>query len=93
MGYFGILPQDKATRYQEATFSPNSFSSQYNQRWRSYIQLVKTRAGAHCDSAHKFLIAKFRLNLKKIRKTSKPFRYDLSQIPYDYTVEMTNSWD
>ena len=41
-------------------------------------------------SDHELLIAKFRLKLKKIRKTTRPFRYDLSQIPYNYTVEVTN---
>ena len=43
-----------------------------------------------CGSDHELLITKFRLKLKKVRKTTKPFRYDLSEIPYDYTVEMTN---
>ena len=43
-----------------------------------------------CSSDHEFLIAKFRLKLKKVEKTTKPFRYDLNQIPYDYTVEVTN---
>ena len=61
-----------------------------SQRWRSSIQSAKTRPGADCDSDHELLIAKFRLKLKKIGKTIKPFRYDLSQIPYDYTVEVTN---
>ena len=42
-----------------------------------------------CDSDHEFLIAKFRLKLKKVGKTTRPFRYDLNQIPYDYTVEVT----
>ena len=46
----------------------------------------KTRLGADCDSDHKLLIAKFRLKLKKVGKTIRPFRYDLNQIPYDYTV-------
>ena len=45
---------------------------------------------ADCDSDHELLIAKFRLKLKKVGKTTKPFRYDLNQIPYDYTVDMTN---
>ena len=60
------------------------------QRWRSSIQSAKTRPGADCGSDHEFLIAKFRLKLKKIRKTTRPFRYDLNQIPYDYTVEVRN---
>ena len=46
--------------------------------------------GADCGSDHELLIAKFRLKLKKVGKTSRPFRYDLNQIPYDYTVEVTN---
>ena len=45
---------------------------------------------ADCGSAHEFLIAKFRLKLKKVGKTTRSFRYDLNQIPYDYTVEVTN---
>ena len=54
------------------------------------IQSVKTRPGADCGSDHQLLIAKFRLKLKKVWKTTRPFRYDLNQIPYDYTVEVTN---
>ena len=61
-----------------------------SQRWRSSIQSAKTRPGADCGSAHELLIAKFRLKLKKIGKNTGPFRYDLNQIPYDYTVEGTN---
>ena len=48
----------------------------------------KTRPGADCGSDHELLITKFRLKLKKVGKTSRPFRYDLNQIPYDYTVEV-----
>ena len=57
-----------------------------------YIQSAKTRLGADCGSDHELLIAKFRLKLKKVGKTTRPFRYDLNQIPYDYTVEVTNSF-
>ena len=60
------------------------------QIWRSSIQSVKTRPGADCGSDHELLIAKFRLKLKKIEKPTKPFRYDLNQIPYNYTVEVRN---
>ena len=60
-----------------------------SQRRRSSIQSAKTRPGAVCGSDHK-LIAKFRLKLKKIGKTTRPFSYNLNQIPYDYTVEVTN---
>ena len=50
----------------------------------------KTRPGADCGSDHELLIAKFRLKLKKVGKTTRPFRYDLNQISYDYTVEVRN---
>ena len=50
----------------------------------------KTRPGADCGSDHELLIAKFRLKLKKVGKTTRPFRYDLNKIPYDYTVEVRN---
>ena len=50
----------------------------------------KTRQGADCGSDHELLIDKFRLKLKKVGKTTRPFRYDFNQIPYDYTVEVTN---
>ena len=50
----------------------------------------KTRPGADCGSDHELLIDKFRLKLKKVGKTTRPFRYDLNQIPYDYTVEVGN---
>ena len=59
-------------------------------RWRSCIQSAKTRPGADCGSGHELLIAKFRLKLKKVGKTTRPFWYDLNQIPYDYTVEVRN---
>ena len=61
-----------------------------SQRWRSSIQSAKTRPGADCGSDHELLIEKFRLKLKKVGKTARPFRYDLNQIPYDYTVEVRN---
>ena len=54
------------------------------------IQSAKTRLGADCSSDHELLIAKFRLKLKKVGKTTKSFRYDLNQIPYDYIVEVRN---
>ena len=61
-----------------------------SQRWRSSIQSAKTRPGADCGSDHELLIAKFRLKLKTVGKTTRTFWYDLNQIPYDYTVEVTN---
>ena len=54
------------------------------------VQSAKTRPGADCGSDHEFLIAKFRLKWKKVEKTTRPFKYDLNQIPYDYTVEVRN---
>ena len=62
-----------------------------SQRWRSSIQSAKTRPGAECGSDHELLIAKFRLKWKKVGKTTRPFRYDLNQIPYNYTVEVRNT--
>ena len=59
-------------------------------KWRSSIQSSKTRPGADCGSDHEF-IAKFRLKLKKVGKATRPFRYDLNQISYDYTEEVTDS--
>jgi len=59
-------------------------------KWRSSIQSAKTRLGADCSSDNELLIAKFRLKLKKVGKTTRPFRYDLNQIPYDCTMEVTN---
>ena len=54
------------------------------------MQSAKTRPGADCGSDHELLTGKFRLILKKVGKTTRPFRYDLNQILYDYTVEVTN---
>ena len=61
-----------------------------SQRWRSSIKPARTRPGIDCGSDHEHFIAKFRLKLKKVGKITRPFRYDLKQIPYDYTVEATN---
>ena len=62
------------------------------QRWRSSIQSAKTRPcqQVDCGSDHELLIAKFKLKLKKVGKTTRPFRYDLNQIPYEYIVEVRN---
>ena len=54
------------------------------------IQVAKIRPGADCGSDHELLIAKFRLKLKKVGKTTRPFKYELNRIPYNYTVEVTN---
>ena len=67
------------------------------QRWRSFIQSSTTttttttkRPGADCGSDHELLIAKFGLKLKEAGNMTRPFRYDLNQIPYNYTVEVRN---
>ena len=53
-------------------------------------KVSKTKLGVDCGSDHQFLIAKFRLILKKVQKTTRRFRYDLNQIPYVYTMEVTS---
>ena len=86
-------------QHKRRLYTWTSLDSQYgnqidyilcSQRWRSSIQLAKTRLGADCGSDHQLLIAKFRFKLKKVGKTTRPFRYNLNQIPYDFTVEVTN---
>ena len=59
-------------------------------KWRSSIYSAKTRPGADYGSDHEFLTAKFRFKLKKVGKTTRPFSYDLNQIPYNFTAEMRN---
>ena len=70
----------------------NQIDILFSQRWRSSIHSGKTRLGAACGSDHELVIAKFRLQWKKVGKTTRPFRYDLSQIPYDYTVKVRNKF-
>ena len=55
-----------------------------------FFTVSESRLGADCGSDHELLIAKFRRKLKTVENTTRPFRYDLSQIPYDYTVEVRN---
>ena len=84
--------QEKAL-HMDITRWPNQNQTDFilcSQRWRSSIQSAKTRLGADCGSDHELLIAKFRLKLKKVGKTTRPFRHDLNQIPYDYMVEVRN---
>ena len=64
-----------------------------SQRWRSSIQSAKTRPGIYRGQDHALFIDKFRLTLKKVGKAIRPFRYDLNQLPYDYTVEVTNRFN
>ena len=91
------LSQKHKKRYYTWTSPDGQYRDQIDyilcsQRWRSSIQSAKTRRGADCGSDHELLIAKFRLKLKKVGKTTRPFRYDLNWIPYDYTVQVTNSF-
>ena len=64
----------------------------HSQRWRSSIQSTKIRPGVDCSLCHELLSTKFRLILKKVAKTIWLFRYDLNQIPWNYTVEVTNKF-
>ena len=101
----GVLPRERTghskhplPKTQEKTSLDGQHWNQIDyilcsQRWRSFIQSAKTRQGADCGSDHELLIAKFRLKLKKVGKTTRPFRYDLNQIPYDYAVEVRDSRD
>ena len=63
------------------------------QRWKSSIQSAKARPGADCGSDHELLTAKFRLKMKKVKKTTRPLGNDLNTIPYNYTVEVTNRFE
>ena len=101
-----LLPRERAshanTLFQQHKRRLYTWTSPYDQhqnqidcvlciqRWRSSIQSAKTWPGGGCDSDHEILIAKFRLKLKKVGETTRPFRYDINQIPYAYTVEMRN---
>ena len=80
-------------RLYKWTLSDRQYQNQIDcilcsQKWRSSIQSAKTRAD--CGSDHELLIAKFRLKLTKVGKTTRPSRYDLNQIYYNYTVEVSN---
>ena len=91
----GTLFQQHKRRLHTWTSPDGQYQNQLDyilcsQRWRSSLQSAKTRLGADCGSDHKLLFAKFRLKLKKVGKTTRPFKYDLSQIPYNYTMEVTN---
>ena len=89
-----LFPQHKR-RFYTWTSPDGQYQNQIDcilcsQRWRSSIQSAKTRLGADCGSDHEFLIAKFRLKLKKVGISTRLLRYVLNQIPYDYTMEVTN---
>ena len=82
-----VFQQHKRRLYTWTTLGGQYLCSQ---RWTNSIQSAKTRLGADYGSDHELLIAKFGLRLKKVGKTTRLFRYDLNQIPYDYTVEVRN---
>ena len=90
-----ILFQQHKRRLYTWTSPDSQYQNQIDyilcsQRWRSSTQSAKTRQGADYGADHEFPIAKFKLEFKKVGKTTRPFRYDLKQIPYDYTVEVRN---
>ena len=89
------LFQQHKRRFYTWTLPDGQFRNQIyyilcSQRWGSSIQSAKTRPGNDCGSDHQLLIVKFIFQLKKVGKTSRPFKYDLNQIAYDYTVEARN---
>ena len=93
-----VIANNLFQKHKRRLYTWTSLDSQYqnqtdtilfSQRWRSSMRSAKTRPGADCGSDHELLIAKFRPKLKKVGKATGPFRYDLNQIPYDYTVEVT----
>ena len=81
----GTILHKDITRW---SISKSDWLHSLQQRWRSSIQSTKIRLGPDCGSDHELLIAKFRLKLKKVGKTTKPVRYDLNKIPYNYAVEV-----
>ena len=94
-----VIANTLSQQHKEQLYSWISPDGQYqnqtdyilrSRRWWSTIQSAKSRPGADCGSDHELLIAKFSLKLKKVGKTSRPFRYDLNQIHYNYTVDVTN---
>ncbi|KAF7239107.1 Craniofacial development protein 2 [Varanus komodoensis] len=92
-GKFGLGVQNEAGHRLVEFYSQHRNQIDYvlcSQRWRSSIQSVKTRPGADCGSDHELLLAKFRLKLKKVGKSTRPLRYDLNHIPDECTVEVTN---
>ena len=74
----------------ESLVNKNVLELPHQHDGRSSIQSAKTRPGADCGSDRELLIPKFRLKLKKVGEITRPYRYDLNQIPYDYTMEVTS---
>ena len=88
-----LFQQHKRRLYIQTSPPVGQYQNQIDylcsQRWRSYIQSAKTRLGADCGSNHELLIIKFR-QTEKVGKTTRLFRYEVNQIPYDYTLEVTS---
>ena len=89
------MPSPNNTRLYTWTSPDGQYQYQIDyilcsQRWRSSIQSAQTRPGTDFGSEHELLMSKFRVKLKKVGKTTRPSRYDLNQIPYNYTVEVRN---
>ena len=94
-GIFSPLFQQHERRLYTYSSPDGQYKNQIDyilcsQRWRRSIQSAKTRPGANWGLDHELLVVKFTLKLKKAGETTRPFRYDLNQIPYNYTVEVTN---
>ena len=97
-GHSKILFQQHKRRLYTWTSPDGQYRNQIDyilcsKRWKSSIQPAKTRPGADCGSDHELIIAKIRLKLKNVQKTTRPFRYDLNQIPVDYTLEVRNRFN
>ena len=99
LAWFTVIANTHFQQHKRRLYTWTSPDGQYqyqidnilcSQRWRRFIQSAKIRPGTDCGSDHELLTAKFRLKLKKVGKTTRPFRDDLIQIPYDNTVEVRN---
>ena len=94
-GHSNTLFQQHKRKHYIWTSPDGQYGNQVNyslcsQKWRISIQSAKTRPGADCGTDYELLMGKFRLQLKKVVKTTRPLRCDLNQIPSNYTVEVTN---
>ena len=94
-GHSNTLFQQHKRKHYIWTSPDGQYGNQVNyslcsQKWRISIQSAKTRPGADCGTDYELLMGKFRLQLKKVVKTTRPLRCDLNQIPYNYTVKVRN---
>ena len=87
---FGVLAEDEYTSFYSTILEKSDWLYSLQPKMEKLYTVSKTKLGADCGSDHELLIAKFTLKLKKVRETTRPFRYELNHIPYDYTVEVTN---